>query len=380
MTRPNPKIDLPLLDRVRWLSAAIVGVGHALVLFFNPVPLLGNAGASDRIVTYIAELRQPAVVIFFVLSGYLVGGSVLARKARFSWPEYFIQRFSRIYIVLIPALLLTVGLDVAGIHVFSSNAFYTLVRPEAVLGAGPVISHYRLADIAASVTSLENFVGDPIGSNGPLWSLGYEWVFYFLFPTLVIATRNLRTSFAIALVAVAPFLLWWRHPSIGIFWFIWIAGAYASVALPFRLPRPAVWLAGAATVVSLAASPFFDQRIADVVIGASFALFLVDGTAATVTRSYAVDRRLAGFSYSFYVVHLPVMVFLAGIANNFGLLPISGVPISAANLFYVLVLIVCSGSVAFLFGEVFEGWTERLRGALRRRYLALTGQAPAGPK
>jgi peptidoglycan/LPS O-acetylase OafA/YrhL len=164
------------------------------------------------------------------------------------------------------------------------------------------------------------------------------------------------------------------------FWFIWIAGAYASVAWPLRLPRPAVWLAGAATVASLAVSPFLDQRIADILIGVSFALFLVDGTAATVTRSYAIDRRLAGFSYSFYVVHLPVMVFLAGVANNLGLLPIGGVPISAVNFLYVLIFIACAGAVAFVFGEVFEGRTERLRGVLRRQYMAITGQTPAAPK
>src|ERR1035437_10604196 len=59
-------------------------------------------------------------MICFVLSGYLVGGSVLRAFQRDNWPgkEYLTKRLTRLWVVLLPALLLTIVLDNVGLRVF----------------------------------------------------------------------------------------------------------------------------------------------------------------------------------------------------------------------------------------------------------------------
>src|ERR1039458_8382680 len=64
---------------------------------------------------------------FFVLSGYLVGGSVLrsVRTGSWSWRAYLLGRLSRLYVVLLPALLLGGALDWLGMHMAGTEAVYS---------------------------------------------------------------------------------------------------------------------------------------------------------------------------------------------------------------------------------------------------------------
>ena len=54
----------------------------------------------------ISNLGHQAVIIFFALSGYLVGGSVInaIRRSEWSWVRYLTQRLVRLWLVLLPAL------------------------------------------------------------------------------------------------------------------------------------------------------------------------------------------------------------------------------------------------------------------------------------
>src|SRR5258708_7553100 len=81
---PSIKSDYrPFLDQVRWIAALIVAIGHALAI-------LNNHANGSQTINYIADMRGPAVCIFFVLSGYLVGGLVLRDFERFRLSSYFV--------------------------------------------------------------------------------------------------------------------------------------------------------------------------------------------------------------------------------------------------------------------------------------------------
>src|SRR5260221_12686217 len=91
-----------VLDLARAAAAGLVVLMHARVAIGDAEGVLGN------IVYAAADCGTQAVFWFFVISGYLVGGSVISGIAenRFSFRSYFISRFSRLYIVLLPASLL----------------------------------------------------------------------------------------------------------------------------------------------------------------------------------------------------------------------------------------------------------------------------------
>ena len=57
-------------------------------------------------------LGPPGVIIFFVLSGYLIAYTCDSRNDRL--PDYLLGRLSRLYSVVLPAILLTVLLEAAG--------------------------------------------------------------------------------------------------------------------------------------------------------------------------------------------------------------------------------------------------------------------------
>ena len=116
------------LDAIRGLAAVEVFLGHLRPVCFETNPQLpGLPGIVIKTFYFSTSLAHEAVVIFFVLSGFLVGGSVLAEFRETSsirlWP-YVAARVARIHSVLIPALLLGGALDAAGIYGLHASNIY----------------------------------------------------------------------------------------------------------------------------------------------------------------------------------------------------------------------------------------------------------------
>ena len=86
-----PKSTSVFLDGLRVLAALTVFAGHCvLLLYHGGFPLAGHV----------------AVIVFFVLSGYVIAYSTLSRPGM-SAKRYTVARLSRLYSVVGPALLLT---------------------------------------------------------------------------------------------------------------------------------------------------------------------------------------------------------------------------------------------------------------------------------
>ena len=181
------------LDLVRGVSALLVMLGHLrgfLIVDYGGVPA---PGLLTKVFYFATGLGHEAVMVFFVLSGYFVGGSVLAGlgKGSFRWGGYAAARLTRLWMALGPALLLTLAADLVGRQ----------MNPEAYAGglahlfsSGPQSS--EPASLAPS-TFLGNFfflqtVTLPVyGSNGPLWSLANEFWYYLVFPLLAVSVWRL---------------------------------------------------------------------------------------------------------------------------------------------------------------------------------------------
>ena len=105
------------LDLVRGLAALTVLLGHARVgvwVEFSALPTEQQTLLSSAFFV-VARLGHEAVMIFFVLSGFLVGGKIIERvkAGSFYLADYALDRSTRILLPLIPACILT----------FSINAF-----------------------------------------------------------------------------------------------------------------------------------------------------------------------------------------------------------------------------------------------------------------
>ena len=103
------------LDITRGIAALLVFLSHArgyLFIDYNQIPV-NEVNVFIKIFYFITGLGHESVMIFFVLSGFLVAGSVQRsfNNNIFSWGYYLVNRLSRLWIVFIPSLLLTLFWD-----------------------------------------------------------------------------------------------------------------------------------------------------------------------------------------------------------------------------------------------------------------------------
>jgi peptidoglycan/LPS O-acetylase OafA/YrhL len=164
-----------LLDLVRGLAAWLVLSVHLRNMVLIDYPDAIRRGASHLLAAMyvLTSGGHQAVVMFFVLSGYLVGGSVLRllRQRRWRWSSYLTHRLVRLWIVLLPGLLLCWLWDSVGL------------RSHSLLYHG-IIPYYETGDIS-KLQTVSAFFGNlffmqpmliqTYGSDGSLWSLSYEF-------------------------------------------------------------------------------------------------------------------------------------------------------------------------------------------------------------
>ncbi|GLK69700.1 acyltransferase family protein [Hansschlegelia plantiphila] len=186
------------LNLARWSAAAMVFVGHLR----NPMFLgYGDVATAERTVPvklwyFVTGWHAEAVVVFFVLSGYLVGGLAVGKVQTGTWSfrDYSIDRVTRIYMAFLPALLLTAVLDVAGSTWFGAAGLYDNTQPmiQQKIATGAVTNYLNAETFGMNVLLLQHFLSPTFGSNYPLWTISAEFWFYFAFGFAVLAGRRKR--------------------------------------------------------------------------------------------------------------------------------------------------------------------------------------------
>ena len=215
---------------------------------------------------------------------------------------------------------------------------------------------------AVSLGLWQNFGGVPLCNNHPLWSLSSEAYFYLIGPVLVIAAlRRSPGAIAAALLLLGIGALYWTNtystPLFGLV--LWLFGL-----LPwFVRVRVPAWLGLTPLAVMLVLSRGHlipNEMLDDLLLAAAFTLSLCSVFGSGVPRLHRTGTYLASFSYSLYLVHMPLaQAFVRGTGQG---LPVDS-PRSYVTFAAGLALIV---AVAMAFGAVFESRTHRFRGMLRR--------------
>ena len=336
------------LDLLRGGAALMVVLYHARIGSFVAFSALPSDQQNFITRLFFGSIRfgDEAVLAFFVLSGFLVGGQIIRKlqENRFDIRTYVIDRTTRILLPLIPACILTALLTVF--------VFDRPVRPWMLL---------------ANMTGLNEVAAPTLPYNIPLWSLAYEiWFYvlggaaaYFLVRRSVGALLALGVGTVIFSVLDASFLIYW------------VFGAVA-VMLTDSKRKAELFLAGFVVVVlgagmlelSTSRGNSF-QPIFTLEPGIPHALFCV-GTAimlpflcsATAERVLApmrvVARPLSALSYTLYLTHYPVVSLL-----DRALPKAEWIDVSSASLFVTRILI--SVAVAIALYWCFERNTPRLR-------------------
>ena len=371
-TARNEKLDL-----VRGVSALLVLIAHVRSLVLVDFVQIENASIFMKMGYFLTGIHHQAVIVFFILSGFFVGGSVLqaVRRGRFSWKRYASARLTRLWIVLFPALVLTCVLDLWGQR----------LAPEVYAGecyrafqSGPSESQpisLGLGTFLGNLVFLQTIVVRPYGTNGPLWSLANEFWYYVLFPLVVMsgslcfgATRY-RWYSVIGIVLSAA-LVWWLPPAILLPSPIWLFGVIVWIVsqndAAMRVMQHWSWnfCFGMLFLGSLASSKTSSLAGTDFVVGLSFACWVPSLLGPWARQGWCQWISLASseISYTLYVTHFPLSFLLA--ASWFRGRQ-SFPDVVGCSLF--MAIVTSALAVAWMMWFLFESNTERVRHLLEAR-------------
>jgi peptidoglycan/LPS O-acetylase OafA/YrhL len=313
------------IDFFRWTAALQIVLIHAGNVLVNNGDIMT---ASHSVFAYVwwfviaYAYGRMGVMTFFVFSGLLVGGALIRRMQRGDkfFRRYLIDRIVRIYIVLVPVILITFILDETGSRIFKNYDVYA-----------PFAEFIDPRLVATTLASLQGIWFSTFGTNQALWSLSVECWYYIVFPLLVMPlalayspTRRLFGSFTGVVIFIA---LAWSGSYFALGFVPWVIGAAVAMA-----PRPLIrsrWISGLifATVVTvirlkvpgsqldLYPTKLFTDPITALAAGNFLLTLRFDETEGFWFCRQKIHKTFADFSYSLYAVHMPILIFLWGITE-----------------------------------------------------------------
>lgn len=294
------------------------------------------------------------VDVFFVISGFLITGLLVNEvesSGRLGWMEFYARRARRL--MPVSALVLLGTLAVSWL-VYSPIELTRIARSAAsvALYASNILFAAKATNYMGAAAETDPFL--------QTWSLGVEEQFYFLWPAfiltvLVLARRRMSsrvvlaslgvvvvTSLALCIVLTSRVQPWAFFLTPARFWEFAIGGIVAVAAIRPRSHVLATLLAGGGLVLILGSAVVFDFATS---FPGLYATVPVLGTAALLAAGAAERptrvthllgtgplRWVGQRSYSWYLLHWPLLVLLAAVAPSPSMLSRLGAVIVALGL------------------------------------------------
>ncbi len=297
-----------LLDFLRLFAAIAVFLGHTNFYWFF----------CGHVAGFGPQNGQDYVVIFFVLSGFVITWSV-DRKKEYHFGQYLFDRLIRLWSVVIPALALGLVLDYFGRSIHPQT-YVSIFSAE----------HLELKVLLSGLFLHESwFLSIRPGTNGPFWSLSYEFFYYMIFGTIaLLPTLKSKVLAGLTFCIIAG-------PKILILFPCWLMGYLSYLGCKkFRLnsvvslvlllicgfslysilgPRWSSWspndFPGLGIAPLFYSAKFLDDYSLAVLIG----VFLI-----SASRWFTLDAKPSGWIFSFirncskcsfslYAIHFPLM-------------------------------------------------------------------------
>ncbi|MCB4824228.1 acyltransferase family protein [Roseicella aerolata] len=318
-------VRIHALDSLRGVAAFSVMIYHCLLVWPSLYETLGGKGVpffrteQDPLAIGLLTVTPPsllwsgreAVILFFVLSGYVLAQGFL--RSPQPYLPFVTRRACRL---LLPCI--AIALPVA----LLAELLGPVSQPEV---SEWVTGHWNDTVSPRLIASHALLLEEPYGLNSPLWSLHYEWRISLLFPLLVMLAAAgpgmaMAASLACAALAVAEMRL------VGSNWLstlIFVPHFMLGVLLAREGTRLPAQIADMAPRARLGLLTFcyllLNVRWLVPAPGLVIDLFNAAGAALLIALVLASARAQAGLawpplawigkvSFSLYLVHVPVIL------------------------------------------------------------------------
>ncbi|MET0238617.1 MAG: acyltransferase family protein, partial [Sphingobium sp.] len=166
----SPRLSA-IMHVMRAVAAVLVLTEHSKNRVFGAAEKFDGLGFVGYFLRILFNLGHEAVIVFFILSGFLVGRKMFQVSESSQIKKYFIDRCSRIYIVGIPAIILSWLMAI----VLMNSIGISFSTPEN-LTCSPSFS-----DAVANLLLLNKIFVDTVCSNNAFWSVQNEMSYYIVF-------------------------------------------------------------------------------------------------------------------------------------------------------------------------------------------------------
>ncbi|PSF38646.1 acyltransferase [Aphanothece hegewaldii CCALA 016] len=299
-------MHLQKLDAIRGLAACYVVVYHIITPIQAVPPLIKDVFFS---------FGQEAVILFFLLSGFVIAYSVY-KKQNITFKDYFIKRFRRIYFPFIISIILSIL-----IFAVQNN----------------LSKEFKLNEFLGNLFMLQDFGSvkpgtwfHPFLKNYPLWSLSYEWWFYMLFfPCYKLLPKQpVRIYFILGLSALALinymiipnqvalwlsyFIIWWSGVEAASIWmsqkkYTWKNMTPIIFSLFFMTALITIPVLNTEKL-QFGYYPFVCLRhFATATIAVSIGLLWYKNKLKYFDNLFGVFTLIAPISYGIYIFHYPIL-------------------------------------------------------------------------
>ena len=316
----------PKYDILRGIAALTVLFAHVIQVYIRRLYI------GDEIIFDISgTLANHAVMIFFLLSGYLITASIIGNikyNVKFDYIAYLKARIIRIYPPLIGAIILVLccwalihGLNLPGKIHYGISTDTLVVRDSFDL---------KPRDIFL-VLAMRNGM---LQADGPLWSLSLEFVLYIIamFVTLAITAKILVTRLAWIMIAILVFAYGMKlNTQFSFFAFVWLVGSLSAIANSMnKLDNMIIYgrILFITTLVSLFVIAIVNPRLISIqniyplsntiirILFCFFYLYLMFMTNILDGIKSEILIKSGSYSYSLYIIHFPILLLIYSITQN----------------------------------------------------------------
>lgn len=340
------------LDLIRVISALLVVMVHVRCEFINTYTQLEveSQNLFTQFFFFANSFGTQAVLIFFILSGFLVGGRTIERilDKSVNLKDYIIDRSVRIFTPLIASIVLIVIIDQ---FTKTPHSIWELIGN--LLGLQGVL------------------VGD---AGGVFWTLAYEIWFYVLIGAIICLTISKNKSLGFTSIFLALVVFANIKTYLLFFLILGIIGYYLSKN---KLPKYIVYVSIIVCITSwilinFASETLVKDRLTFDLISIQ-SLSLIFGASITIVISQIVNikptgklskldkigSKLSVFSYSLYITHYQC----CRIMHFIGVPKLSDVNIS--TILWFVFEIICCIIFAYIFYLLTEKHTNKIKSIIK---------------